>query len=178
MKTKIIILLLFITNVINAQISASKQTSVFGFIAAKQFSKDIALYNAKKFAVDEIIGATDSIVKFEIDALVAANSGELTTLVYKCDERNKQGLIFGFYNDSWNNAGVIYSGYCFKALEKDKANELLQKILSTIENNHSYLRDDNDNNNVCFQYDDITFIIYNMLNRGSVIRVFLERFSF
>src|ERR1035438_183220 len=176
MKTKIILILLFITNIINAQISASKQTSLFGFIAAKEYSKDIALYNAKKFVVDEIIGISDSIVKFEIDPLAASNSGEVTTLVYKCEEKNKEGLIFGFYNDYWNNAGVIYSGYGFKALTKAKTDELLQKILSALDKNNKFIKDDYDNNNICFQFDDMTFIIYRLFNPGTIIRIFWNGF--
>jgi hypothetical protein len=175
MKTKLILLLSLYCNVLFAQIAANNQQSLLGFIAAKEYSKDIALYNAKKFVVDEIIGPSDSIVKFEIDALVASNSGELITLVYKCVEKNKEGLLFGFYNNSWNNAGVIYSGYCFKDLQKANALELIYKLQTVIDKNSSYLDDDHDNNNVCFKYDDMTFIIYSTL-AGSVIRVFWNGF--
>ena len=175
MKTNLILLLSLICNSLVAQISANKQQTISGFIAAKEFSKDIALFNAKKFAVDEIVGPSKDIIRFEIYAVVASNSGELTSLVYRCKEKNKEGLILAFYNDSWNYFGVIYSGYGFKDLPKEKADELLLKIQSAIDNNHDYMKDDQDNNNICFEYDDMIFIIYTSANSNK-IRVFWNGF--
>lgn len=176
MKTKLILLLSLFCNVLLAQISANSQKTLFGFIAAKEYSKDIALYNAKKFVVDEIIEPSDTITQFEIVALVAANSGELTTLAYRCLGKRKSGLIFGFYNNYWNNAGVIYSGYGFKALTKIETFELIQKIQSAIREHANYIQDEHDSNNVCFKYDDMTFIIYRTMT-GIIIRVFWNGFS-
>ena len=160
MKAKLTLLLVFFYHFSYSQISANKQTTLGNFIAAKEFSKEIALHSAKKFLVDEVIGASDDIIRFEIDALVAASSGELTSLVYKCDTKKKEGLILAFYNDYWNNSGIIYSGYGFKNLPKEKATELITKIQTTIKDNSSYLAEDSDNNNICFQYDDMLFIVY------------------
>ncbi len=75
-----------------AQISAYK-CGLF----AKEFSKDIALYKAKEFVMMDVLGESTGIVKFEVDALAASNSGELTTLSYKCESKNKEGLVLGFY---------------------------------------------------------------------------------
>ena len=36
------------------------------------------------------------LLKFEIEALAASNSGELTSLVYKCEIQHKEGLVLGF----------------------------------------------------------------------------------
>lgn len=90
MKFNLILLFTLVCNSVIAQISANRQETFLGFIAAKEFSKSIALYKAKSFVINEIIGgATSDIVKFEVDPLVASNSGELTTLVYKCSEKIK-----------------------------------------------------------------------------------------
>lgn len=161
MKIKLILLSVLACNSVVAQIAANRQETFLGFIAAKEFSKTIALYKAKSFVVDEIIGgATSDVVKFEIDPLVASNSGELTTLVYKCNQKNKAGLILGFYGEYWNKAGVIYTGYAFKDLPLVKANELLAKIQLSLDSNANYIDQDYDNNNITFLYDDITIIIY------------------
>ncbi|SRR5258706_3255145 len=179
MNTKLILLLTVICNSAVAQISANRQETFLGFIAAKEFSKSIALYKAKSFAIDEIIGgATSTVIKFEIDALVASNSGDLTTLVYKCNEKDKVGLILGFYGDYWNKAGVIYTGYAFKDLPIVKANELLLKIQSAIDSNVDYLSQDSDNNNITFQYDDITLIIYRaQATQAITMRLFWNGFD-
>jgi hypothetical protein len=43
------------------------------------------------------LGSTNQVVPFEVIPLAAASSGELTTLLYKCDSKQKEGLILGFY---------------------------------------------------------------------------------
>ena len=45
---------------------------------AKEFSKEIALYNAKIFVLQQVLGVSSEVAKFEIDPLAAASSGELT----------------------------------------------------------------------------------------------------
>ena len=55
------------------------------------YSKDIALSRAKTYVIKDILGEPTGIVKFKVDALAAATSGELTTLVYECEEKNKSG---------------------------------------------------------------------------------------
>lgn len=44
---------------------------------AKEFSKDIALYKAKAFVLQNVLGTTDEIVEFQIDLLAAASTGEV-----------------------------------------------------------------------------------------------------
>ena len=108
---------------------------------AKEFSKEISLFKSKEFLFKNVLGSTEQIVPFEVIPLAAASSGELTTLLYKCETKNKEGIILGFYGDYWNEAGVLYQGYSFKNLEKDKAIEFLNKIVASIEENKKFLNE-------------------------------------
>ena len=108
--------------------------------------------------------------------LAAASSGELTTLLYHCEELNKEGLILGFYGNYWNDNGVVYQGFGFKNLEKSNAMEFLSKIQNAIDNNSKYLKEDKDNNNIYFQYDDISVLIYASPD-GYTIRIFWQSFD-
>lgn len=161
MKLKLIqmFLLLCCSNVY-AQISVNKQPTLLGFFIAKEFSKEMSLYNAKTFVMQTVLGKSDGVIKFQLDALVAANSGELTTLVYKCESENKEGLILGFYGNRWNDAGVTYSAYTFKDLPIKSADSLLSLIENSIENNYKYLDADADNNNIYFRFNDIAILAY------------------
>jgi hypothetical protein len=170
MKNLFLLLGLSINLTALAQISTKS-----GIFAAKEFSKEIALYKAKAFTITDILGVSDKVVAFQIDPLAAASSGELTSLVYQCDEKSKEGMILGFYGDTWNAAGVRYQAFAFKDLPKEKALELLDKIEKTIEQNARYLAEDGDNNNVYFQYDDILLLIYK--GTSTKIRVFWNEFD-
>lgn len=119
--------------------------------------------------------ASEEIVQFEIDPLAASTSGELTSLVYSCKAKNIEGLILGFYGDFWNEPGVVYKGYAFKNLPKEKALKLLNKINETIVNQNTYLNEGKDNNNIYFQFDDIYILVYK--NFEPKIRVFWNDFD-
>lgn len=142
---------------------------------AKEFSKDISLYKAKSYVINELFGASDKVIKFEIDPLAASSSGELTSLVYNCEELNKEGLLLGFYGDYWNDSGVVYQGYGFKNLTKEKALELLQKIEDAKSKFNNYLAKDTDNNNIYFSFDDLTILIYK--TSETKIRIFWNTFD-
>jgi hypothetical protein len=143
---------------------------------AKEFSKEISLFKSKEFLFKNVLGSTEQIVPFEVIPLAAASSGELTTLLYKCETKNKEGIILGFYGDYWNEAGVLYQGYSFKNLEKDKAIEFLNKIVASIEENKKFLNENGDNNNIFFKYDDMDVLIWT--NAGTYsIRIFWQGFD-
>ncbi len=143
---------------------------------AKEFSKEISLFKSKEFLFKNVLGSTNQVVSFEVIPLAAASSGELTTLLYKCDSKQKEGLILGFYGDYWNESGVLYQGYSFKNLEKEKAMEFLNKIVSSIEENKKFLNDNGDNNNIFFKYDDMDVLIWT--NAGTYsIRIFWQGFD-
>ena len=170
MNIKLLIASLLISTVSFSQISENT-----GLYFAKEFSKDQALYKAKDYVMTQVIGVETKLIKFDIDPLAAASSGELTSLVYGCDEKNLSGLVLGFYGSRWNKAGVVYQAYAFKNLPEEKALEILSKLDDYIDNESKYLSADSDNNNIFFKYDDITFLIY---RDGSVkIRVFWNGFD-
>lgn len=148
-------------------------TNVNNMWLAKEFSKDIALYYSKNFLFKNVLGITSEIVPFEVIPLAAASSGELTTLLYKCESKQKEGLILGFYGNYWNNAGVVYQGYNFKNFDKDQAIEFLNKIQTAIDENRKFMNEDANNNNIYFRYDDIDVLIWS----SSMIRLFWNGFD-
>jgi hypothetical protein len=171
MKIKLILFLLIISQTIIAQITGNP-----GFIFAREFSKEISLYKAKEFVINEVFGTSDDVVQFEIDPLAATSSGEVTSLVYSCKKNNKEGLLLGFYGYYWNEQGVVYQGYNFKILPTDKAFELLNKITQTLEKYQGYLIVNNANN-VYFKYDDITVLLYTYTLGEPKIRLFWGDFD-
>ena len=157
MKIKLsIVFVILLNNLLFSQVKTNNN-SVW---VAKEFSKDVALYNSKNFLFKNVLGSTTEVVKFEIIPLAAASSGELTTLLYKCESKQKEGLVLGFYGNYWNDAGVLYQGYAFKNFEKDQAIEFLNKIQTAIEDNKKFINDEADNNNIYFKYDDIDVLIW------------------
>lgn len=175
MKTKIklsIVLFLIVNNLISSQVKVNSNN----IWTAKEFSKEISLFKSKEFLFKNVLGSTELIVPFEVIPLAAASSGELTTLLYKCEEKQKEGLILGFYGDYWNEAGVLYQGYSFKNLEREKAIEFLNKVVTSIEENKKFLNENSDNNNIYFKYDDMDVLIWT--NMGSYsIRIFWQGFD-
>lgn len=155
MKTKLTLVALILCQTVIAQVSTTS-----GYWLSKEYSKEISLYKAKAFVMKDVFQASSDIIQFEIDPLAATNSGEVTSLVYRCEVQNKEGLILGFYGNYWNDAGVVYQGYSFKNLPKEDAVELLNKITDTMEEQYDFLSADSDNDNVYFQYDDILVLIY------------------
>ena len=143
---------------------------------AKEFSKDVALYNPKNYLFKTVLGSTTAVAKFEIIPLAAASSGDLTTLLYKSEDKQKEGLILGFYGTYWNSTGVVYQGFAFKNFEKKEAVEFLNKIQDAINENSKYLKNDNDNNNIYFKYDDIDVLIWSS-SQDYTIRLFWNDFD-
>ena len=173
MKSNLLIVLLFvINNLIYSQIKVNNNN----IWAAKEFSKDISLFKSKEFLFNIVLGSTAQVVQFEVIPLAASSSGELTTLLYKCEVKQKEGLILGFYGNYWNDSGVLYQGYSFKNLEKEKAIEFLNKIVTTIDENNKFLKENSDNNNIYFKYDDMDVLIWT--NAGIyTIRIFWQGFD-
>ena len=170
MNFRILFISLLISTISFSQVSVNS-----GVYFAKEFSKDQALYKAKDYVMKNVIGIEKKLLKFDIDPLSAASSGELTSLVYSCDEKNLSGMVLGFYGSRWNDTGVVYQAYAFKNLPKENALEVLSKLDKYIDDESKYLSADSDNNNMFFQYDDMTFLIY---RDGSVkIRVFWNGFD-
>lgn len=150
------LLTLFIAVSVNGQI---RQID-YNLFEAKEFSKEISLFKAKSFLIHNVLKISENPTQFEAVPLAAASSGELTTLLYKCESQNKEGLILGFYGDYWNEAGVTFQGYGFKNLTKEQAFEFFNKIESEIDKNQKFLKSNNDNNNIVFEYEDLKIMIW------------------
>jgi hypothetical protein len=166
-------ILLSFAKITYGQISVAKG----GLFTAKEWSKEMSLYKAKTFVINQIIDQSSSaIVQFKIDALVASNSGDLTTLAYKSENLNKEGLILGFYGERWNEAGVIYTGYAFKDLPIQEATEFINRIDQAYDSSFKYISADNDNNNVYFTYKDIGILMYHS-GAGSKLRIYWNGFD-
>ena len=89
MRKFTLLFLLFVSTISFAQIS--------GFWESKEFSKDVSLFKAKSFLIQDILKVSENSLEFEAEPLAAASSGELTTLLYRCESQNAEGLILGFY---------------------------------------------------------------------------------
>jgi hypothetical protein len=174
MKTTLtIITVIFLYKINFSQITGTNSNNIW---IAKEFSKEISLFKSKEFLCKSVLGASKEIVQFEVIPLAAASSGELTTLLYKCDTKQMEGLILGFYGNYLNETGVPYQGFSFKNLEKEKAIEFLNKIETSIDNNHKFLTENGDNNNILFKYEDIDVLVWS--NAGAyTIRVFWNGFD-
>ena len=172
MKNALTLLFLFHSIFIFGQVKTGQNN----FLIAKEFSKEIALYNSKSFLFTQVVGISNDITKFEIIPLAAANSGELTTLLYKCGDKQIEGLLLGFYGNYWNESGVIYQGFDFKNFNKEKAMEFLKKIDECLDKYEDYLKEDAGNNSICFKYDDIDVLI-DCPNLSYSIRLFWNGFD-
>jgi hypothetical protein len=139
--------------IVNAQ-------GIFNVIASKEYSKDVAVFQAKEFLMNNILQVSDQPLQFEVDALAAANSLELISLWYKCESQKQEGLILGFYGDYVNENGLLITGYSFKNLPKDKAVEFITKIETTLSDQAKWLAGNDNVKNVCFKYDDMELLIY------------------
>lgn len=170
MKLKLLLAFLFITSISFSQVSGYS-----GVYFAKEFSKEQALYKAKEFVMTNLLKVSSQPVKFEIDPLAAANSGELTSLMYTCEQQNLSGLVLGFFGNRWNENGVSYQAYAFKNLTKKDAFEILSKLETLMDDHSRYLGSDSDTNNLSFEYDDMTFLMYRDV--GTKIRVFWNGFD-
>lgn len=143
---------------------------------AKEYSKIEALYKAKAFVIQEILKDSQEVVEFDIDPLAASVTGEVTSLVYKCSEKDLEGLVFGFYGNFWNETGNTYQGYAFKNLNRAQALELFSKVSKAITEHGKYLSNDVNNHNIYFMYEDLTFLI-SMIGQSHSIRIFWNGFD-
>jgi len=153
MKIKLIIVALIFTQTAIAQIPTS-----LGFALSNEFSEHNSVVKAQGFLLKEILKSPDDIVQFELDRIASSISGDLTSLIYRCEEKKIVGLILAFYGDYWNDAGDIYKGFVFKNFPREEALDFLSKISRTMEGQKDFLSK-NDDNNVSFQYDDLTVVI-------------------
>ena len=55
----------------------------FSQSSSKEYSKDISLYRAKFYIINEVLGETSEYEKFVIDPLAASKSSEITSIYYE-----------------------------------------------------------------------------------------------
>lgn len=156
MKKGIVIFIILLLT----QTKSFAQSSQYSYFFAKEYDKEISLFNAKTFLIGKVLEVDTRVTEFETIPLAASSSGELTTLIYKCEEQNKEGLILGFYGNYWNDNGVLYTGYQFKNFEKNMALRFLNIIQEKIDDHKKYLRDNNDYNNIVFTFQDMKILIW------------------
>ena len=149
-----------ITLVLSSMFGISQVSNSQGLFA-REYSKEITIPLAKEYLVTEVLKPTgDEVLVFEIDALTAATSGELTCVMYNCSTKNMNGLIFAFYGNEVAESGMSYKAYSFKHFTKAQGIELFQKIDNLITSNTT---SDLIEKNITFKYEDVTFIIYRSL---------------
>lgn len=168
MNYKLLFLLLFCMASIFGQRSGK-------IVQAKEWRKNGSLFGAKSFIFKEVLGTTKEVQKFAIIPLFAASSDELTTVFYNSTDLNKTGLVFCFYGSYMNQAGVLYKGYDYKHLPKNKALLLLDKIEKTIDLNKDFLKDEKNINNIFFEFEDLNILIYS--DGGIKMRVYWQSFD-
>ncbi len=157
MKRSIVIVIFLVSfSVLNGQVRQDFDNVLF----AKEFSKEVSVFKAKTFLIQNILNLDKNTTQFEVVALAAAGSGELTTLMYRCLSQKKEGLILGFYGNYWNKEGVIYQGYKFKNLPRDKAFLFLDKIETKIKENKNFLQSNSNSNNIVFRFDDMQILVW------------------
>ena len=143
-----------------AQVSQNDISNPYAKLFAQAFSKDISDYLTKVYIARDILKLKENeITGFEIDAVAAAKSGELTTVLYNCPKTNQKGMVLVFWNKGYYNLG-LYSFYHF---EYDDALIMMQRISGAIENNKEIL---DEVNTSVLKSNDIHFIF-----AGSNIRL-------
>ncbi|MDM1505375.1 hypothetical protein HX089_05275 [Myroides odoratimimus] len=172
-KIYLLIMFLFGTS-IYAQVASPSRGSFYW--NEKEFSKDIALFRAKFFLFNDVLGKSEKINTFEVIPLASASSGELTTLLYRSEEKAREGIVLGFYGSYWNDSGVVFKGYAYKDLDKDDALEFLDKISSALNDYSKFLKSNTDNNNIYFSYKDIDVLI-SYSGGTRIIRLFWNGFD-
>ena len=65
---------------LNNQLYSQIATNNKNYFVAKEFNKEIALFNAKSFLFKNVFDTKESVDKFEVIPLASTNSGELKTL--------------------------------------------------------------------------------------------------
>ena len=175
MKTLLLSIILLFTLNSYSQISAKNQTGIGGYFLAKEYSAKITESYAEKYMIDKIIDLSELGTQYKIDALVASNSGELTTVYYQCKSQNKEGLILGFYGDYWNENGVTFKSHSFTHLDVESAKSFLNKLDNLYDENSKALF--HGIGAVGAVYGDFKVILKDIAGVSPVYRIFWNGFD-
>lgn len=150
-----------------------------GDILSQERCKEITEYYCKQYIVEDILKVPDKqSIGVYIYAITAAKSGELTTVLYQCDEFNKKGLVFAFWNDYSANSVTSYKGYGLYHLDFEQAGKLLNELESIVGSKNKIL--DEPIGNLVYRSDELTFLFYNKQTEFGfkpVIRVWWNNFD-
>lgn len=161
MKKIFTILLLFAAVNSFAQVSPGDSVRNAHKLFIQDFSKDMTEYLTKVYISRDVLKLKENeLTGFEIDAITASKSGELTTVLYNCPGLDQKGLVLVF----WNN-----KQYNFYHFEYKEASILLERISAAIENNKVIL---DEVNTSVLKSNDIHFIF-----DGSLIRVIWDQYD-
>lgn len=141
-----------------------------------EYTEEMALYNAKEFVAFNLIDrSSDSITRFSLVPLEAAESAEMTTLYFKCESQGKEGLLLGFNGEQAQENGRDREATDFYYLPKSQAIDLLNRMISLFEKEKDFLSDEKDQNNGMFQFGELKILMYRASNES--VRVFWNGFD-
>jgi len=162
MKKIFTILLLFVSiNSFSQESVNAPPTTTIDKLFTQDYSKDMTEYLTKVFIARDILKLKENeLTGFEIEAITASKSGELTTVLYNCPLLDQKGLVFVF----WNN-----KQYSFYHFEYNDATLMLDRISAAIQNNKTIL---DEVNTSVLKSNDIHFIF-----DGSLIRVVWNQYD-
>lgn len=147
MKKLLLFLLVSFSISAHAQFNANNFQGGLDKLFAQEYSKATTEYLTKVFISRNVLKLTDNeLTGYQIDAITAAKSGELTTVLYNCPKLNQKGLVFVFYN---------YRHYSFYHFEYNEAKTLFEKLSAAIEDNKIVL---DEVNTSVLKANDIHFI--------------------
>lgn len=166
---------IFILFTVNIHFVSFSQYYSKNNIFAKQWSQEMTLEMAKLYLVKNIVSVGNEEEYIVLDAMTAANSGELTSICYAGDSAKTVGVLLAFYGNYWNENGVEFKGYEFKNLKRANALEFLKKIIEVSEKYQKFMDSNFDNHNMVFTYEDIVVIMY--ANSATKLRVIWHDFD-
>lgn len=141
----------------------------------KEFSKEQTEFLARTYMATEVLVPKETPQTFNLDAVTATESGQLTCLVYDGD--CGKGLLLAFWGAQITEFGTNYNSYSFTHIPEEDAKKMLTTLQFAV---NDYRRDNtsftgNSNANVVFKIGDISFIIYG--KNGTNIRVLWNGFE-
>lgn len=173
--------LILIIALVHSGMLVQAQVNNYGAISGnhnltQKITKEITEYRVKEYIIKEVINITEGeIVDIEIDALTASKSGELSTVIYQCKSKNKKGIVFVFWQYTFNEFNTKYKGYSFRHIEFTKAEELFQYLAKVMKYKNDIGTNDQEWNTT-FLWQDLYFLFYND-GESNKIRVFWNGFD-
>jgi hypothetical protein len=136
-------------------------------------SKRIAEHRAIEFLINDVLGIEEKeVMPFMLESLSASASGEITTLFYYCEAKDKAGLLIGFFNENWV-PGATYERYSFFNLNTYDTKVMLNQLSKVYQNWNNGIY--GTGNSIYFKINDITFVMDK--NKQNMMRVFWKDYD-